>query len=387
MPDTLAVTNYQRIKQAATTTISANVGGIEVWYRGKPFAETPELADPFLATALIPAMFTGATLDLRHLPPVSASLLANMDQVQEIWTQWNSELKRVEVRANVAADQPPATSRTATFFSGGVDAIHAVLEGAGPGEQLVFINGFDFAMTEDQWATASARVGRLAAKLDGDFCAVETNWIDFTRHHRIARSTSHGGCLVAVAHLMAPARITIASSFSWAWLKPWGTHPLLDPLWSNGLTEIRHFGCDAARDEKVARIAHQPDLLDELWVCHVDPLGNCGRCPKCSRTMASLQLYGLPMRGFRSSEGDPVDRYLRGMRKKPQRAFFSEFSQSVRRHAKDPTMITRVEAAGRALARREALRKLWKLFAPAKPAPDIRDGDLRPEGFGPSREF
>lgn len=383
MPDTLAVTNYQRITQSSTTTISADVGEIEVWFRGKAFAEAPERADPFLATALIPAMFAGATLDLRHLPPVSATLMANLDQIQDIWTCWNPELKRVAVLANVAPDLPRSTSGTATFFSGGVDAVHAVLTGAGPGERLVFINGFDFIMTARQWSQACARVARLAEKLGGEFVPLETNWHDFNRRHRLARSTSHGGCLAALAHLMAPPRMTVASSFSWSWLLPWGTHPLLDPLWSNGATEIRHFGCDAFRSEKVALIAQRPELLEELWVCHEDPLENCGRCIKCCRTMAVLKLYNIPIRGFKATDGDPVDRYLHALLRKPERAFFSEFTAAVRRDATDPTMIKRVESARRAFARRAALRQLLDFVAPARRAKQRRLPHLRPAGYDP----
>lgn len=385
MPETLSVQRYQRNVQAHGTTISADVGGFEVWFRGQQLAQAPERGDPFLAVALLPAMYLAADLDLRALPPVSTRLLESLDQIQEIWTCWNPELRRVAVRANPAADAAPLHSRTATFFSGGVDAVHAVVAGAGPGEQLAFLNGFDFVMSDADWASATARAARLADKLGGDLVTLQTNWITFTRHHRIARSASHGGCLVAAAHLLAPSRMTIASSNSWLRITPWGTHNLLDPLWSNDLTTIRHFGSDALRSEKVAAIAARPELLDDLWVCHDDPVRNCGRCTKCSRTMAVLRVIGATSRGFADTTGDPIDRYLRAVPRSWEKVYLGELRRTVVEHGGDPALLRRIDATDRALNRRVALRELRNLLFPPR-----RGGrgevDLRPWGFGPVPE-
>lgn len=385
MPNSLVVTRYRRNARPDTTTISATIGDFEVWFRGRALADAPERGDPFLAVALLPAMYAGIDLDLQQLPPVSARLFAALDQIQEIWSSWNPELRRVAIQANLAPDEHPSTARTATFFSGGVDAVHAVLAGAGPHERLVFVNGFDFAMTPGAWATASARVARVAEKLGGELETIETNWISFTRHHRIARSTSHGGCLVAVAHLMAPARMTIASSNSWLRLTPWGTHPLLDPLWSTERTAIRHFGSDALRSEKVALIAARPELLDDLWVCHDDPLENCGRCTKCSRTMAVLKVIGVSARGFRVTEGDPIAAYLRAVPNSWEKVYLGELRRTVQLHGADPALLRRIDAAGRALNRRVALRELRRHLLPRRSATRATT-DLRPWGLGPVPE-
>lgn len=383
MPNPLAVQRYQRTTQADLTTISATIGDFEVWFRGQALADAPERGDPFLAVSLLPAMYAGQDLDLRDMPPVSSQLLATLDQIQEIWTTWNPELRRINVRANPAPEQRPRSQRTGTFLSGGVDAVHAVLTGAGSGEQLAFINGFDFSMSVDEWAAASARVSRMAAKLGGEFTAVETNWISFTRHHHIARSTSHGGCLVAVAQLLAPARMTIASSNSWIRLTPWGTHNLLDPLWSTDLTSIRHFGSDALRAEKVAVVAGRPELLDELWVCHDDPLHNCGRCTKCSRTMAVLKVIGASTDSFRESKGDPIERYLRAVPSSWEKVYLTELRWTAERHGNDPRLLARIDATGRALRRRVAMRELRNLLLPQRKRLGRGETDLRPWGYGP----
>jgi CubicO group peptidase (beta-lactamase class C family) len=63
--------------------------------------------------------------------------------------------------------------------------------------------------------------------------------------------------LAAIGHLLAPAfeRIYIAASVNYRDLFPWGTHPLLDPLWSSELLEFVHHGCAARRIEKLRFIA------------------------------------------------------------------------------------------------------------------------------------
>ncbi len=109
---------------------------------------------------------------------------------------------------------------------------------------------------------------------------------------------AHGALLAAVALLLSPqfARIYVAASdaYGMAVKLPWGSHPLLDPLWSTELTTIIHDGCEAIRIEKVARIAHSDIALRWLRTCWENPNGeyNCGRCGKCLRTMAALRLAG-----------------------------------------------------------------------------------------------
>jgi len=385
MADQLAVRGYRKSAQSGTTTISATIGDFEVWFRAPDLDHSPERGDPFLAVALLPAMYAGVELDLLALPPVSERLLASLDAIQEVWTTWNPALRHVAIRAHVAPVESPRTTRTGTFFSGGVDAMHAALAGGGSNEHLVFVNGFDFAMSGPEFLAASQRVERAAAKLGGELSLVETNWIAFTRHHRISRPASHGGCLVAVAHLLAPARMTIASSNSWLRNTPWGTHNLLDPLWSSDLTTIRHFGSDALRAEKVALIATRPELLDDLWVCHENPVENCGQCTKCSRTMAVLSVIGASGRGFADAGGDPVERYLRAVPLSWENVYLSELRQTVVACGNDQALLRRIDATGRALDRRAALRELRNLLM--RPRPRDRDVvDLRPWGFGPVPE-
>jgi hypothetical protein len=87
----------------------------------------------------------------------------------------------------------------------------------------------------------------------------------------------------------------IASSYAYAQLHPWGSHPLLDPLWSTEAVEFTHDGCEAMRSEKVKAIARSGLALSTLRVCWANEQGeyNCGRCEKCLRTMLALHVAGV----------------------------------------------------------------------------------------------
>ncbi len=86
----------------------------------------------------------------------------------------------------------------------------------------------------------------------------------------------------------------IGATYTYAELVPWGSHPMLDPLWSTGLTEIEHDGCEATRIDKLAYISEHDLAMKWLRVCNQAPNGayNCGRCGKCLRARIGLRTVG-----------------------------------------------------------------------------------------------
>lgn len=109
---------------------------------------------------------------------------------------------------------------------------------------------------------------------------------------------SHGGALAAVGHLLSKniSNLFVSASQDYNEMLPWGSHPLLDPLYSSSRLRIVHFGSERTRFEKTAALARSPHALSGLAVCgHGVQAGahiNCSRCPKCTRTMASIDLCG-----------------------------------------------------------------------------------------------
>ena len=387
---TLVVRNWCVDHQSNGTRVSADVGDMNVWFRIPPGVAAAETGDAFLAVALIPAMALGAGLDLTALPPISSELLGRLGDIQDIWTSWNPLMHRIDVRANQRPSRAATMSGGAAFFSGGVDALFTALERRADLDRLVFINGFDFNMSADVFADARARVARQAALLGMPLIAVETNWIDFTRRHRIARSTSFGSGLASVALLLAPERMVIASSNTYARLAPAGSHPLLDPLWSTGAMQIEHHGCHARRDEKLMTILKHPEFLQDLWVCHHDPVKNCGACPKCLRLRLSLWLFGKDRLAFPGTSGDPLGAWCRVAHYRSERTFLADLIWMAQDCGRDDA-VRRLNAT----AQRLRLRGLGHLadaalFGGAVSRFRRRAGetpDLSPRGIGPYQEW
>ena len=102
-----------------------------------------------------------------------------------------------------------------------------------------------------------------------------------------------GGSLASVPHAIGAAEYWIAGSNSWENLRPYGTHPFSDPLWSSSTVRIHHHGAEARRIDKLRALSDAPQLLDVLRVCFQGNGYNCGICHKCLQTAAALRAIGV----------------------------------------------------------------------------------------------
>src|SRR5262249_14111684 len=160
-----------------------------------------------------------------------------------------------------------------------------------------FIHGFDIPLENTLLRTrVSTAVREVASAFGKPLIEVETNLKELLIEHA-PWEYAHGALLAGAALLLSPqfGRIYIAASDSYETaMVAWGSHPLLDPLWSTECTTIVHDGTEATRMNKVAAVAGSDVALRWLRVCWENPNGeyNCGRCAKCLRTMASLRILG-----------------------------------------------------------------------------------------------
>jgi hypothetical protein len=125
---------------------------------------------------------------------------------------------------------------------------------------------------------------------------VETNLRTFLDRYAAWARLAHGSAMASVGLLLLPffRRLYVASTHTYADLFPWGSHPMLDPLWSTEGLEFVHDGCEASRVDKTRLIAQSETALRFLRVCWRNPDGayNCGQCEKCVRTMVNLHAVG-----------------------------------------------------------------------------------------------
>ncbi|HEU4585069.1 MAG TPA: hypothetical protein VFR95_04930 [Gemmatimonadaceae bacterium] len=257
---------------------------------------------------------------LEILPPISGRLYRALDTIQTIITQWWPEFRRIEVSAAPIDEVPGARSRTsASFFSGGVDSFYTCLKHTGasgsiqspPLTHLVCMEGVEHPLEECTQAHALRdEVRRIAEHYELEVVFGRTNIrsavpVPWGMYY-------HGAGLASIGHSLAAgfSRTLIPSTHSFRHLFPWGSHPLLDPLWSTEQTEVVHDGSEAMRVEKTALVASDAFALEHLRVCTRNGAGpgNCGRCTKCLRTMVTLQALGELSRAKSFPAGGlPVD--------------------------------------------------------------------------------
>jgi len=278
----------------SSSSITVNGTTYQIKYRSSdgPIAKGTE---PFLAAALLPAMKVSQPLQVSG--PVSAKLLAATSTLQDIYSEWFPEFRKVTVQSKEGdSNSAPNGRSVGAFFSGGVDSFYTLLKHQDEIEKIILIHGFNQYYSEALRSQVTNVVRQVARDFNKELIEVETNvremsdqYSDFTDHFV-------GILLTSVGLFIHPQfrKIYIPSSFSYGQLHPAGTHPLLDPLWSTESMTFVHDGCEANRAQKTARIAQSDIALKSLRVCFSskDEYGNCGRCQKCLRTMLGLQAAG-----------------------------------------------------------------------------------------------
>ncbi len=279
-----------------TASIEVGEERHEIWYRVSE-GQVSSRAETFLAATLPSAMKLGWPLEIPG--EVSPRLMNALPTIQTILRSWVPECREVPLHVGARRASQAAPSRAvACFFSGGVDSFYTLLKHHDEITKIILVHGFDLRLDDTPLRTkVSQSLREVAAKLGVGLVEVETNVRSLADRY-FPWKFYHGSMLASVALLLAPQvrTVYIAASDSYATLIPWGSHPLLDPLWSTEETELLHDGLEANRLEKVARIAGSDVALRYLRVCfpwtNVGEAYNCGRCEKCLSTMACLRSAG-----------------------------------------------------------------------------------------------
>lgn len=271
----------------------------EVRYRAE--GVNLERAVDALAVALLPAaMSRGLAIELPgRLSPRLGESLASAQAVLEGWWGRIEGWSRVELREG-PGPAPPAAQKergVACFFTGGVDSFHSVLTALEDLDAVVFVHGFDVALADTaKRALVSASLREAAGELGLELIEVESDVKQLTWSRCKWGFHAHGAALASVGHLLSGRfrEMLVPASHTYRDLFPWGSHALLDPLWSSESVRFIHHA-PLARTRKVARIARSDTALAHLRCCFERTTPgelNCGHCEKCLRTMASLRIVG-----------------------------------------------------------------------------------------------
>jgi hypothetical protein len=254
-------------------------------------------SEPFLAAALLPAMKVAQPMQISGT--VSPKLLTATQTIQEIFHKWfPSEFQKIQVQTEPdLQDAVSHGTEVGAFFSGGVDSFYTFLKHQDEITKIILIHGFDMKLEKlSVRSKVSEEIRRVARELGKPLIEVETNARQLSDQYTVFQDHYAGSMLASVGLLLSPQfkKIYIPATYSYEYLLPECTHPLLDPLWSTECLTFEHDGCEANRVEKIARIAQSGVALKSLRVClnNLDDSYNCGRCLKCLNTMAALQAVG-----------------------------------------------------------------------------------------------
>jgi hypothetical protein len=306
-------------------------------------------SDALAALTLLPAMRASGPLDLPE--PVSPRLLSAMPLIQDIYHAWDQDrFERVAVRAGTRRELKTPAPGVGCLFSGGLDSFYTLLKHREEVTHLIFADGFDIPLQDTARRERAVSVARTVAdELGKSLIEVHTDLKLFTRDVGLRWEVYHGAALAAVALRFQDrlGRVLIPATFSYAELFPWGSHPILDPLWSTEQTAIEHSGCEATRVEKAGYVSANPVAMRNLRVCtqhHADY--NCGHCEKCLRTMINLRAAGASNRcETLPEELDPETIANLALEGEHARAFALENLRALERLGNEPELARALDTA------------------------------------------
>lgn len=263
--------------------------------------------NPWLVAMLPVALCRGEHIQLTL--PVDALLLENIHGVMATWREWYPDLQKVSISCPVAAvGSLGATTAThrAAFFSGGVDSYFTIarrlpgnpygLPVVGQIDDLITVWGFDVGIHDDgEFLPMAARLGESAEHLGLNHLVVRTNLREFDGVYQRRWGPLTFGLGLAFIGLMMERRIgelIIGSSYPFGALVPWGSHPMVDPLFSTSSLKVSHDGASYTRIGKTALVSQLPVSGADLHVCQASGVDNCSECEKCYRTMVAIDILG-----------------------------------------------------------------------------------------------
>lgn len=284
-------------------------------------------SDPhaFLIACVMPAMLHGeARLAINE--KICPDLKNGLETAMRLVCRWYGPPRKplgIEAASGGRPLRSHSTPRAGSFLSGGVDSLATLrlnrldFPASHPRsiKDCLFVYGFDMGsegMQLEQFSLASSALTELASDVQATVIAVKTNLRELEKDLNFWIYEFHGAALSSVAHAFSRlSNVSIASSDIDLGLMPYGSHPLLDPLYSSAELQIRHDAFRFTRLEKVRLVADWDLALRNLRVCTTNPVGmlNCGSCEKCIRTMTQLLAIGK----LRRAKAFPVNDVSRRM--------------------------------------------------------------------------
>lgn len=266
----------------------------------------------FLVGCIIPALHFGERricLDAEICPALLEGLETVM-ALMEYWSKGAYRPLRIEAGTRGVAENSSGPKRAGLFLSGGMDSLAAlrinkrVYPDGHPGsvKDCLLVHGFDIGgvvergMKYHVFDRAKTALSVIAKDANVDLIPVYTNIRHLCDDRDLWLDRFFGAVLAATAHAFS-SRLDlfyIASSYDIPNLTPCGSHPLLDPAYSSYDLRIIHRDLALSRMDKIRIVVDWEVAFQNFRVClaNVEDRLNCGKCEKCTRTMAALVAIG-----------------------------------------------------------------------------------------------
>jgi len=203
----------------------------------------------------------------------------------------------VRITADEIVDSTSQGKSHIVCLSGGVDSTYAYLRNAHERIDLkrevslgVFVQGFDYGLSDDDGFEAVLRKIRGVVSHDLPISRVRTNWRTLVEED-VLWDSFHTVGLAAIQHLFSGgcASGILASDYTFREdhiVAPWGSSAITNRLLSSKGFTIALVGEDVTRIDKIQAISDWGHLSN-LSVCWQGSRtgDNCGHCEKCLRTM------------------------------------------------------------------------------------------------------
>jgi len=349
--------------------------------------DVPPAANPDAAFVAGLPVAMGLASSLEVPAGVSPGLLRASRTIQEMLAIWNPALRPVEVLAEpvdppLAGDPSAGAARgTAAFFTCGVDSFYTVLRRREEIDAVVYAHGLDLPVDDPKREVVSSAFRDAASQLGLEAIELETDVRTFSDPVCDWERIYTSAALATIGHLLADRfeRVLIPATHSYRDLHPTGSHPLLDPLYSSERLRIEHVDA-VSRVTKLEYLVGSELAMSSLRVCfqHGGDGLNCGRCPKCVRTMVGLRAIGAAGR-CRTLPAEFSLREMSSGKVKSRRSltFVKENLAAVEARGTDPDLavaLRRLVARG---ARTEAWEKTVLLSRSARWAARTKLGGIR----------
>lgn len=255
-------------------------------------APIDQSATPFLPMLTMLAGVIG--VPLRVDAAVDAVALDGARRAAALMARWFDWPSRT-VSAPTTRPTPPTPARgTALFFSRGLDSMWSLFHGGLEVDHLIGIDWEDAPLASEGTRAIMRGTKAAAADLRLPLHRVSSNYRQFS-DDVIEWDDAVGPTLASFGLLLAPVadRVIVSATLPGHLLRPKGTHPHLDPLWSSSAVQILHVGEELGRCDKAAAVADEPFVQRWLKVCWQRAGdGNCGECPKCQMTLSNFAAVG-----------------------------------------------------------------------------------------------